>query len=439
MKSKLHSLQNRKAAITKALRALNDAAEKDARDFSEAEKAEFESLSAELNDVDSRLAREQRILDAEQALSSYLDDDDPLPTKDQQDQAQRGFASLGEFLQATVRVANGDYDERLIPRSSTGLNENVASDGGFLVGTDYAADLMERVYENTQALSGVGGASGAARIPISAGSNSVKIKALAETSRAAGSRWGGVRAYWKEEGGQMNASDPSWREITLSLKKLTGMAYATDELLQDAAALEATLSNAFEQEFAFAIQDAIVNGTGAGQPLGILNSGCLVSVSKETGQAAATLVAENVQKMYARMWPRSVPNSMWWINQECWPQLFNLAMPVGTGGVPLFQPAGGMSQAPFGTLLGRPIVPIEQCQALGTKGDIYFVDMSQYIFCDKGGIQAASSIHVKFDYNETAFRFTYRCDGQPGWNSALTPYKGTSSTQSPFISLNTRA
>jgi HK97 family phage major capsid protein len=66
------------------------------------------------------------------------------------------------------------------------------------------------------------------------------------------------------------------------------------------------------------------------------------------------------------------------------------------------------------------------------------VDLSQYLFVDKGGIQSASSIHIKFDYAETAFRWIYRADGQPTWQSALTPFKG-SNTVSPYIALNTRS
>jgi HK97 family phage major capsid protein len=101
-------------------------------------------------------------------------------------------------------------------------------------------------------------------------------------------------------------------------------------------------------------------------------------------------------------------------------------------------PPGGMSAAPYGTLMGRPVVPIEQCQTLGTVGDILFCDWSEYLWCDKGSLESASSMHVQFLTGEMVYRFTFRCDGQPAWNSALTPFKG-SATQSPFISLATRS
>jgi HK97 family phage major capsid protein len=174
--------------------------------------------------------------------------------------------------------------------------------------------------------------------------------------------------------------------------------------------------------------------------LGVLGHAGTVSVSKETGQDATTIVADNIEKMYARMWAPSVGRGVFYINQDCWPQLFKLSHAIGTGGVPVFVPAGGISAVPFGTLLGRPIEPIEHCETLGTVGDIMFADLSQYKTIDKGGIVGATSIHVQFTTDEMTFRFTMRLDGQPKRNAPLTPYKGGSTkTQSSFITLATRA
>jgi len=164
----------------------------------------------------------------------------------------------------------------------------------------------------------------------------------------------------------------------------------------------------------------------------------VVSVAKEAGQAAATLVTANIFKMWSRMWARSRSNAVWFINQDIEPQLMALDIPVGTGGMPVYLPQGGLSQSPFGTLLGRPVIPVEYAATLGTVGDICLADLSQYILIDKGGVEAASSIHVQFLTDETAFRFVYRVDGQPAWNAPLTPFKGTN-TLSPFVSLATRA
>jgi len=142
--------------------------------------------------------------------------------------------------------------------------------------------------------------------------------------------------------------------------------------------------------------------------------------------------------MYARCRAKSLANAEWFINQDCWPALFDLAAVVGIGGVPVFLPPGGLSAAPFGMILGRPVTPIEQCETVGTVGDIVLADFSQYLIIEKGGIESASSIHVQFLTDETVFRFILRTDGQPKRNSALTPFKG-SNTQSSFVTLATRA
>lgn len=347
---------------------------------------------------------------------------------------ETSFRSLGEQLMAVVEAAKagGKADPRLTQRA-TGLNEAIGSEGGFLVQTDFATELLKRAYE-TGVL-----ANRCRKIAISANANGIKINGIDESSRATGSRWGGVQAYWLAEAGVKTESKPKFRKIELELNKLIGLCYATDELLQDTAALESIIGQAFSEEFGFMIDDAIINGLGAGQPLGLLNSGCLVTVAKEAGQPAATIVAENVIKMWARMWSRSRPNGVWFINQNIEPQLHTMSLSVGVGGIPVYMPANGLSESPYGRLMGRPVIPIEQCQTLGTVGDIILADLSQYILADKGGIQSASSIHVNFKYDESVFRFVYRVDGQPIWNSALTPYKGgAGSSLSPFVVLATR-
>ena len=233
----------------------------------------------------------------------------------------------------------------------------------------------------------------------------------------------------------MTASKPKFRKIELNLNKLMALYYATDELLADAATMDSVLTQAFGEELSFLAVDALVRGTGAGQPLGILNSGCLVSQAKETGQAADTIVHENISKMWNRLLAPSRAGSVWLINQECEPQLDMMTIPIGTAGTlsPL-----AMEYMTKGTLKGRPVMPIEQCAALGDKGDIILADMGMYLLATKGGPQAASSMHVRFLYDEMTFRITYRLDGQTVMNSAITPYKGAS-TLSSFVTLAARA
>jgi len=317
-----------------------------------------------------------------------------------------GFRTLGEQMSAVMRagVPGGETDQRLFDiRAASGLSESIPSDGGFLVQQDFSNELLKGVYEAGQV------AKLCKRIPISGNSNSIKINAFDETSRAS-TRYGGVLGYWIDEAAEKTASKPKFRQLELSLKKLVGLCYATDELLADSAALNVAIQEAFIGELSFRLDDAIINGGGAGQPLGILNAGCLVSVTKETGQKAATVVAENIIKMWSRLLPGSERTAVWLANKNTLPQLLQMSLAVGTGGVPLYMPANAIAGAPYQTLFGRPMIFIEQ----------------------------AMSIHVRFVYDESVFRFVMRVDGQPTLASALTPFKGTDAL-SHFVAIQTRA
>ncbi len=346
---------------------------------------------------------------------------------------------IGEFLQAVFRAGmpGQKVDLRLIQPALTpeerqiGMSEGVPSEGGFLVGTDFVQQLLTRTYE-TSIL-----ASRAWRVPISERANGLTLKAIDETSRATGSRFGAIEAFWAGEGKVKTQSGLKFREMELKLKKLIGLCYSSDELLEDAPALGAIITRAFSEEFAFMVDDAIYRGLGVGSPLGVLNAPVLVTVAAEAGQAAATILFENIVNMWSRMYGRSRPVAAWFINQDIEPQLFSMSLAVGVGGVPVYLPANSLAGSPYGTLMGRPVIPLEQADTLGQVGDIMLADFSQYLLIDKGALKSATSIHVKFLYDETAFRFVYRVDGQPLWNAPLTPFRGTN-TQSPFVALAAR-
>jgi len=345
------------------------------------------------------------------------------------------FTSFGEQMAAVLNAARpgAGVDPRLF-NAATGMGETVPADGGFLVQQDFSNELLAQVYE-TGIL-----APKCRRIQISGTANSMKINGVDETSRVA-TRSGGIIGYWIDEAGDKTASKPKFRQIELNLHKLIGLVYSTDELLTDAVALEAFIRQAFVAEFGYLLDEAIVNGTGAGQPMGILNSGSLVTVAKENGQTTPTVMAENIMKMRSRLFASSRQYSVWLINQNVEPQLHSMSLAVGTGGVPVYMPAGGLSNLPYDTLYGRPVYPIEQCQTLGTVGDIILADFNNgYIIAEKGGIQSDMSIHVAFVSDQSLFRFVMRVDGQPVRASALTPAKGGADyTQSHFVTLATRS
>ena len=343
------------------------------------------------------------------------------------------FKSIGEQLLAVKSVAtNGanaitDFNKL---KAVQGASEGSGSDAGFLLQQEFSTETLDRVYSTGQVLSAVN------KRTLGANANGITVNTINETSRADGSRFGGVRAYWLNEGGSMTKSKPSYRRFNLPLEKVIGLYYATDELLADVTALGGEVSDMFSKEINFVCEDAIFNGTGAGMPLGILNAGVTVSVSKETGQAAATVVYQNLIKMWARMWAPSRAKANWYVSQDIEPQLDQLSLAAGTGALePRFVTYGADGVM---RIKGRPVIPVEYTAALGTVGDIVLADPTGYRWIDKGGIESASSIHVYFDTDQMAFRWTYRANGAPFWASALTP-KNASSTLSQFVTLATRS
>jgi HK97 family phage major capsid protein len=425
---------------SKAMKALIEAlnkAQSEASAFTNESK--IEEITAKTEEIKNIKARIEALKLAEEG-KKFDENGDEAPINNPvyaQPKDHKGpFNSFGEQLQAIVASARpgARVDDRLLAvQNASGANEAIPSEGGFLVQQDFASELVKNVFETGQL------AKLCRKINISANANSIKLNGVDESSRATGSRWGGVQGYWAAEAGTVTTSTPKFRKMELTLNKLMALYYATDELLQDASAMNSVLTQAFSDELAFLSDDAIFRGDGVGKPLGILNAGCLVSQAKESGQADDSVVYENIVNMWSRLLASSRSNAVWLINQEIEPQLYSMYLAVGTGGVPVYMPANGVSGSPFATLFGRPVMPIEQASALGDVGDIVLADMSKYLLADKGGMNFASSMHVKFAYDEMTFRVTYRVDGQPLFDKAITPYKGTASrTLSSFVALAAR-
>lgn len=351
------------------------------------------------------------------------------------DKQRWGFRNFGEFARAVVGAASiqngggGSMDPRLIANAPTSFGqEGSGSDGGFAVPPEFRQAIMIKVMGEESLL--------ARTDQQTSSSNSFTVPKDETTP------WqttGGIQAAWEGEANQLSQSKPSLQNLTVKLNKLISLVPVTDELLADAAAMNNYLNTKAPQKIDFKITDAIVNGTGAGQPLGFLNSGALVTVAKESGQAAGTVNYANITKMWARMYSQCRKNAIWLINQDVEQQLPGLVITGTNSGVfPAYLPPGGVSGSPYGTLMGRPVVVTESCQALGTAGDINLVDLSTYLSVTKtGGIRADVSIHLWFDYDIAAFRFIMRVGGQPWWTSAISR-KNSSNKLSCFVNLAAR-
>lgn len=349
-----------------------------------------------------------------------------------------GFRSLGEFAGAVRNACTrgGVADSRLIRNTAAGANEGTPGDGGYLVPPEYAEGIIDRIQTQSILLPQ------ARRVQI-AGNRLIETY-LVESERKDGKRHGGVLAYWKAEAAAYTGSKAAFAERTTQLDKLTALCPVSEELLQDEPAIESILTDLVAREFAWKADEAIYCGSGTGSmPLGMVNASnaALVTVPKEAEQAAKSITVANIFALWNRMPAQCRANARWYINQDMETDLMQLLLETSSGGnangAQLYLPAGAYGNE-SGKILGRDVVPLEQASALGAVGDIAFLDASQYLLIERTGITRQVSMHMYFDTDQMAYKFSWRVGGRPDWSTTIT---GNNSTiaRSPYVTLAARA
>lgn len=368
----------------------------------------------------------------------------PANAKSEADKRTHGFMSFGAFA-ASVGKAYKEHDESAINHltnaATTYGTESVGGDGGWLVPPDFGTSIWTKV-------NGEG--------------SLAELCAPYETSRNAlafpkdeTTPWDnstGIKVFWEGEGEVATESKAKFEIETARLKKLMALVKVSEELLDDAVGLDSYLRSVTPIRMQARLNTAIVRGTGAGMPLGILNAPSLLTISKETSQDAATIIMPNINKMWERLYAPSRANAVWLINQECEHMLDGMAFipsAVAPGGnpanmtafLPIYMPANSISNSPYALLKGRPVMPMMPCSQLGTVGDIILVDLKQYMLLRKAqsaGIQVDTSIHLHFDQAVDTYRFMFRVQGQPIWNKVISAENG-SNTYSWATTMETRS
>ena len=351
------------------------------------------------------------------------------------DNAPRPFRTFGDQLQAVMRAESDSLpDGRLLQvRAAAGGSEAVPSDGGFLVQPQFSRQIIQRMYNTGEIYRRC--------LESPTTSSSLMFPQFDEKARTALSRLGGVQVFNLPEAGSLTSlsTHPSFQLTELKTDRIAGLLYVSDELADDSSALGTWAEYALSQEVLFTLENQIVTGTGAGQPLGMMNSPALITVAEEPGQAAASVVSQNVINMLSRLWAPSRKNAVWLYHQDLLPWLIQLKIVVGVAGAEssLWHFAEGDEDG-IDRLGGIPAFPSEYCQVPGTPGDLILADFSRYVIAMREKERLDVSIHLKFLTMERAFRFTMRVGGGTIDRTPILPLHG-SSTTSPFICLAARA
>ena len=427
---------------------INDAISAAKADWGSAKKAEDEATEAKVKAQfeEYKKTYEEKIAQLEETLTELkkpVDKKDLLGGEEERGEDPKGgFKNFTEF---TARVKDaainpGRIDERLFKYESkdtkaagTGLLVGDDEYGGYLIPAEFRQEIIAHALETTDIINQ------ATIIPM--GTNSIKIPVLNDADHSGGTTYGGVTFYWLGEISAITESRPKLEMLELRLKKVAGMVYVSNDMLQySPVSIQPFLQTRFSEALAWTLDGVFINGVGAGQPSGILTADCLVTQTPEAGHTATCIEYDDVIKMYARMWQHK--NAQWYANSDCLPSMAQMNIAAGAGGAVVWMPSGGAANKPYNTLLGHKVNWTEHCQTVGTKGDIYFADWSQYYIGRAAGADEGAkfdmSIHLKFEYNQTAFRLTFDIDGQPAWRAAQTP-RYSSDTKGPFVCVDTRS
>lgn len=327
-----------------------------------------------------------------------------------------GFKGFAEFASAM----HAGYWH---PSFSALMTSGDGSGTGLMIPTQYAAELWDKSLEGEVVRP-------RARIePMTS-----DTKTIAGLSHGDGTDAPfGISGAWTAAGETITPDNAAVRSITLTAKKLAAMVQVSAEAAADGDSIDAQLSSALTRGLGWLLDVAFLTGTGAGEPLGILNAPCTVTVSKETDQVADTVVYENVVKMAGRLHPACWNNAVWIANIGLIPQLLMLTIDVGTGGshYPVLKEDSGMF-----SMLTRPVIFTEKLPQAGDLGDIVLADLSQYVVGLRQEVILEKSTQVGFTTDTVYYRAKVRADGQPLWDQAYTPKAGSS--LSPFVILEAR-
>lgn len=337
-----------------------------------------------------------------------------------------GFkGGVGEFMQALFRKSKGEgFDPRLAPLQvkAAAINEGLPSQGGFAVPEEFVYKAFTEDLQDTVLLQLCD------RVEMK--SNKLNVPVYQDDNHSATSPFGIAWSMIPESGSFGDAQTLPFRKLGLEARKAGALFSASNEWLGDAdPAMRDRLDAIFRASLRWYCESKLWNGIGAGMPLGALVGPGSVSIPKETGQLADTILTENVLKMWARLRPGSHSRAVWAANQTAFPMLGSLTVGVGTAGIvtSLLQtngPGAGIAGAPATAILGRPLYLSEHLPAVGDAGDLVLLDPLLYLLGDRKQIVMDASPHVRFQYDETTFRVSARFDGQPALNSVLTPAHG---------------
>lgn len=366
------------------------------------------------------------------------------------DKEKFGFRNQQEYLGAVINAYKFKDPTKVDPRLRAAVMDAVGSDefskanweaSGVTVPRGFINSVMQLEPEADQITSRL------TKIPMTA--PVVDIPARVDKDHRT-SVTGGFRVYRGKETAAPELSKSDMEMVSLKAHELNGAAAATNQLMADSPlSIAALIDQGLRQEARSYRINELLNGSGIGRPLGMLNSAnpSLLTVLREVGQAATTIInGMNILKMRQRVW--GYENAVWLCSLDLFPNIATLHIesPNNAGLVKLFYPADSANPD---MLLGRPVIWTEYMNGITAGQDgstisewndnfLACVNPTQVLYGERGTGTLTRSIHVRFLEREEVFLFTSFDDARPWWMSTLIPAKA-GLTLSPFVVLSKTA
>lgn len=367
------------------------------------------------------------------AEAAYETHDAPHPDQRHNRRLNNKWRSGGAFLTA-VRAAAGNRasaDKRLVwmeddqefPEERRDMAEGVGATGGFLVPMEYRNDLL--------ALAGDGAIVRPRATIIPMSRRQVTFPVIDQTGTSAQSNvYGGIVVTWTEEAAAKTEDDFEWRQMVLTAWKAVLYTRASDELVADSAiSLDAFIRS--DMGFVGAMRDEedyrFIQGTGVGQPLGVINSNATISVARTaTSPAFQFDDAANMMQSF-KMSSRGV----WAIHQTLMDEVITMSGPSGN---PSYIWSPNARDGMPNMLLGFPVEWTDKTNTANTAGDVLLCDWQHYYVGDRQNLLIESTPYDRWQYDQTSWRAVHRVAGRPWLSAPLTLRDGTSQV-SPFVML----
>lgn len=392
-----------------------------------------ENLDA-LNKVLDEIEATDKAIDALEKAETIETQSATAVTANKED--SKKFKNLGEQLRAIKDAAMSKgrvVDPRLVKDEIKGVNTETDADGGYAIQSDFIGNILDRAFARSEIVRRC------RQYGVSTNSNRANWVTPDDSEDAAKEGVvvaGGVQAYWASEGQTVPPSKPKFMPRELKLGKIMGIAYVTEEALQDIPFMAGYLEDSFSDAVDGLLTDGILNGKGevvgeARQPEGVLASKAVVAVAK----SGAEVTAKDLLAMKSRMRKKNWANAVWYMHpdlEEILPLLKDDA------GNQLYFPAGGLSGVQYDTILGRPIVYDEFLPAKGSYGEVLLADFSNYLLIKKGEERKDWSMHVEFLTDQQCFRIIMRVNGAPMDNRTYA-VRNSTKKRGAFVALGTPA